>query len=290
MPAEASPELVRLIDELAPVNNRYRVSRDALTKIETMWDFGAILSKFMLEHGVKLDDLLFKIYDPYSTKKMSYITRNLGSYAYRINKYFRTREDIRKTLNGLTNYSVFREAFPLFSNPKYNLSEDRKREVLDLLTSQLPPQGLELKLRAIKQQIRPVANPRNQRANEYGVERDYLSGLQSKLNNFYSQYASYPPPTLITKMFGSPESRKTSVSILMALASEAFLKKLSDLDQKAIGEEMRRIYSIANGSLQRRSRFRRWGTGSNELLKIAEAIHSLNDEDDYRQYRTKLPK
>lgn len=280
-------ELVRLIDDLAPINNRFRTTSDPLSKIELMWDFGAVLNKYMGIHGLKLHELLYKIYDPYSKVKMSYITRDLGSYSYRINQYFRQREEISKTLNGLQSYSVFREAVPLLFNPKYKLSEDRKKEILGIVVSSVSPKTLISNLREIKKQIIPLSNPRNQRAGEYGSERDYLLRLHDDLKTFYGNNQTVPSDILVNEYFGSPKTREAFVIVLMALASEAFLKKIDDVDPNLLNQEMKGLLEIVESNTQKRARFRKWVMSSNELLKLAEGIHSLDNESDYKYFKEK---
>lgn len=283
-------DLVRLVDELAPVNNRFRMTKDPVVKVETMWDFGGILNRYVSDHNVKLDRLLLQIYDPHSTVKMSYITRDLGSYSSRIKKYFRSKNEIRSMLNGLYSPGVFREAIPLLFNPRYNLTDEGKQEIIKIITTPQNIRKATLELRRIKKSILPINNPRTQKANKYQEENKYLQSLFKELTIFYSDNDKQPSKELIDKKFGTVDSRTAFVVVLMALAGEAFLQKISDLNTSLLNSEMKRVFSIVESDTQERARFRKWAMDSNHLLKIAEALHSLDDENNYRQFRNKLPK
>jgi hypothetical protein len=140
--------------------------------------------------------------------KMSYITRDLGSYAYRIHQHFKSRSEIRDVLDGLISYGVFREAVPLLFNPKYKLSDTRKQEILKMLvSSSLSVSIVAYRLKTLKKQINPISNPRNQRAMEYQSEHDYLLRLHRDLNVFYGQNPTYPSAKPTEEKFGSKASR-----------------------------------------------------------------------------------
>ena len=280
--------LVGLIDKLAPINNKFRGAQDPIKKIETMWDFGQILDSYLRTNNVKLHELLYQIYDPYSRVKMSYITRDLGSYCYRVYNFFPDRTQIGEMLKGIKSYTAFRESIPLLFNATYGLTEAQKKEVVSIISSNKPVSVIVEELKHKKRSIRPINNPRNQRSEEYIVEKEYLSDLKATLKEFYSKNETLPSRQIVDDNFGVEQFRSVLVDILMALASEAFISKVDKIDENLLINEIKDIYNIAKSNSQDRSRFRKWVFSANELLSIAEAIHSLSDTGDYISYRNKL--
>lgn len=283
-----SESLVKLIDKLAPINNKFRSTQDPIIKIETMWDFGQILDSYLQEHDLKLHELLYKIYDPYSRVKMSYITRDLGSYCYRIYKYFSNRTQIREMLNGLASYTAFRESIPLLFNEKYGLTKEQKREVISIISDNKPVAIIIKEIKEKKKSIRPINNPRNQRAKEYSIEKEYLIKTRNQLRDLYFKNGTLPSKLIIDSIFGAKEPRSVFVDVLMALASEAFINKVNNLNNNLLKEEIIEIYNIAKSNSQDRARFRKWVFTANELLDMAEGMHSLSDEHNYKHYRSKI--
>ena len=127
-----------LIEEIAPLNNGFR---DSIKKnligaevMEIMWDVGEILFKHNITN---IHPIAWKIYGREKGLRRSYITRDFLSYCFRIRKFFESKSSIRKVFPTLQRYSLFREAFPLLENPKYELNEKEKKDLIALLNSNL---------------------------------------------------------------------------------------------------------------------------------------------------------
>lgn len=285
-PRITNDQLVGLIDELGPINNQLRMTEDPLMRVELMWDFGETINCIMEKTGVKLHELLLAIYDPHATTKMSYITRDLGSYCYRIFKFFKQRNEIRSTLPGLRSYQLFREAIPLLFNEKYRLSSSRKQEVIQLIQSSEDLRRIKCELIEMKQQINPVKNPRNQLGKKYDSEKQHLQVLKSETNKLYTVCDTR---TCVPR--GKPfvrSMRHEYVKILMALANDSFLAGLGSVEMDSLDSMGKSLISIAKGSARDRSRFRKWVMDSNDLLSLAEAINSLDSDENYRFYRKRI--
>jgi len=280
--------LIELIDKLAPLNNDFRVLKEPMVKIEIMWEMGKVIDYFMTKNNLKLHELLYKLYDPYSTDKTSNITRDVGSYSHRVYRYFKKKSDISEYFKGLDSYTLFREAVPLLLNDKYGLSENDKKNILKLITSNTEVSSLIIKLREIKKGIRGISNPRDQKSQEYMKESIYLKDYSTRLLNFYKENETLSDMGEINKKFGLLESRKYLVSILMALASETFLGKINKIEESRVSDEIEDLLRIVNSGSQNRARFRKWVMSSNKLFNTAEAIHSLENNDDYSNYRSKI--
>ncbi len=282
--------LVQLVDYLAPINNAFRTEKDAIKKITILWDFGNILNDYLLENNLKLHDLLYKIYNPHSNIKNSYITRDLGSYAYRIFCNFKSKKEIEEKLYGLKNYSLFREAIPLLFNEKYKIDQVEKNKIIKTITSQGDSQKIIKQLKNIKKNIVPIYNSRIQKKNDFNDEKIYLENMFNKLKGFYNDNLTLPDSVIINHSFGNSECRKEFVLILMSLASDSFLKQIDNMNTCIAGNEHNQFLSIAKKSSIDRARFRKWVMSSSQLLEIAEAINSLENESFYRNSRSKLVK
>jgi hypothetical protein len=277
--------LTKLIDEIGPLNNEFRFSTSAIKKIEILWDIGKKIDNYLLEYDLKLHELLYKIYDPYSTIKQSYITRDLGSYSYRIYKYFEKKEDIRDMLRGLKSYSLFREAIPLLFNKKYHLTGEEKAVVYKLITSEGNQKEIKHEIEKFKKSINPVTNPRNQRSDEFNKEKEYLENIRSELKDFYKKNDSISTEI---EILGSKENRESMVRILMALSSESFINKIEGININSISDYARELLIIAQSDNSTRARFRRWVMNSNTLLRTAEAIHTLDNIKYFKSFREKF--
>ncbi len=281
--------LVELIDQLAPLNNRFRIEKDPISKIELMWEFGEIINNYLSNYGIRLHALLYKIYDPHSNVKMSYITRDLGSYCYRINRFFKNKKDIRQKLYNLKNYTVFRESVPLLFNPKYN-SQINADVVLSLINSNRDPKLITKDAKQLKQKIRPIKNPRNQKSNLYSNEKIFIQHVYNDLNEFYLEYDHLPDEAIVISTFGNEKYRTSFMNILMSLASDSFIAKANGIKNTNLNEDVLSILAISKSTTDNRARFRKWVMSSTNLLLIAEGIYALNDEDNYQFFRSKFIK
>lgn len=282
-----SEDLNIIIDVLAPINNAFRREKNTIKKVEYVWELGSLLEKYVHQYNVRLDDLLLSIYDPHATIKRSNITRSLGSYSSRVFRFFKHKEEIRKTLPQLQSYNVFREALPLLVNEKYVPHVDRSI-IINLINSGKPSQKIINELISIKQSILPIKNPRTSLANMYIEERYQLNDLMKYIKRLYSSFGSIFEFNKLEYNLSDQNYRDQLVSILMALASDAFLNKLNNISK--IDVNVKRMFDIAKSNSENRSRFRKWVFSANDLLWLAEGVHALNNEDDFRYFKKKLEK
>lgn len=274
--------LVELIDRLTPLNNKWRATNDALIKIELMWDMGRELNLAIKNSHFGFDELLRTLYDPHG-KKITYITRDLGSYSHRIFLYFRSKEDIRTQFKGLTSYTLFREAFPLLTNEKYELNDMQKAEVISLITGHSDTRSTQLKIKKLKQSIRPIKNTRTTKAQQYSDESKWLLGIREDVMSYYKDTEEYNPDTFPIEAKSIDEFK----SVIMALVSE---KKSEDkIDVGSISDDgLRRIANIANGTTEDKSRFKKWGLDTYKLMTLAEMLSATSSQDKYNFVRQKI--
>lgn len=278
--------LAKIIDYLAPINNKLRMETNPIIKLESMWDLGKLLDHFLKKHSLRLHELLFMIYDPHSTNKTSNITRDLGSYCYRIFKYFRKKEDIRKKLPNLKSYALFREAFPLLSNSNY--SGANRKKILHLLNSNIPINEARRIFVDTKQKLRPVKNPRNQKALLYANESKIINKIIVQMKKLYDENKIPPNEKTIENLLGDKKYRIYLSDLLLALSRDSFLNRLNKFSELDVPQSLRGIYRIASGANDDRSRFRRWVLSSSKLLFLAEGILALDNKENYNFYRRKI--
>lgn len=278
-------QLTRLIDVVGPLNNIYRTSTNPIEQIEVLWEIGEILDSYMNKYDLTLHELLYMIYDPYSTVKKSYITRDLGSYSYRIYKYYPKKSEIQDKLQGLQSYSVFREAIPLLFNESYGLNKNQKEKIYEMITSSDEHIEIKERLKEIKKDIKPIKNPRDQRSDEFEIQSSYLNSVFDDLQLIYRENETFPSET---NFLDTSQKRANMVKLLMALSSEIFISKLEEINEVILDQNQKKLLEIAQSDNSARSRFRKWVMSSNALLKMAEAIQNLDKEYNYPSYRDKF--
>lgn len=280
-------ELILLIDSLAPINNAFRREKNAIKKVEHMWELGLRLSDYIRRNKLTLDALLYSIYDPHATIKRSNITRSLGSYSYRVYHFFKKKNDIRKLLRNLESHNTLIEALPLLTNKKYT-PHVNKEDILSIVNSQESVKRKIDRLNSIKQSILPTRTLIISPKQMYSNEKQFLQSMIKYMGELYKE------PELATKMgqfeFGLSDInyREQLTSILMAIASDAFLGKIKLYAEGEIKDELKGLYGVAISSNENRARFRKWVLSSNKLLWLAEAIHALTNNDDFRFFRKKI--
>jgi len=176
--------IAHLIEEITPLNNRYREGIDTNLPgkeiLKIMWDVGEIL----FVNGIKnVHPVAWKIYGKEKGIRRSYITRDFLSYCFRIRKFFNTKAEIDEKFPGLQRYSLFREAFPLLENPKYSLDTRERDALLRLINSKQPFQSIKKKIIKIKRERLRIYNDRRQRLSEMVPVKENFINIYNELSN-----------------------------------------------------------------------------------------------------------
>lgn len=282
--SERNNFLVELIDRLTPLNNKWRATTDALTKIELMWEIGREINQAVKASGFGFDELLRTLYDPHG-KKITYITRDLGSYSHRIFLYFKNKDDIRIQFNGLSSYTLFREAFPLLTNDKYSLSEKQKTELINKIINFKDVKSTQNELKKIKQSIRPIKNTRTTKAQQYSDESSWLSGVREEVVAYYKESEEFNPSNFPIEKNDIEEFR----SIILALAYDKKADSKIDVDRIS-NVDLRKIATIANSTTEDKSRFKKWGLDTYKLMTFAEMLSGTASQEKYNFVRQKVIK
>ncbi len=151
--------IAKLIENIGPINNKIR-DADGYEKLSLMWDVGEILLK---ENVEKIHPIAWKIQD------VSYITRDLLSYCYRIRRKWPKKSDLYDLFHNLKSYSAFREVLPLIENEKFTLDDEKIKEIISWLNHD-DVQTIKSKIKKMKMERIGIRNDRSRRLTEIEEE------------------------------------------------------------------------------------------------------------------------
>lgn len=273
--------LVKLINDLTPLNNEWRHTKNAHKKIRIMWEIGKLINSAVKSGGYGFDELLRKIYDPHG-KKLSYITRDLLSYCHRIFVNFNSIAIIDKRFKDLRSYTLFREAFPLLTNKDYNLTDEQKKEVIYMITHFRSVKNVQDKLKKMKQGIKPIKNSRTTKAHLYVEEASWLSGLRNEIIQYFrnNEYLSKDFP-IEKHLVGELKQILLLIALDNNTAAKIDIVKIKD-------GQIRQLAVIANSKTEDKARFKKWGLDTFALMTLAEMLNAVNDAEKYFFVRQKI--
>jgi hypothetical protein len=247
-----------------------------------MWEIGKEINQAVKESSFGFDELLRTLYDPHG-KKITYITRDLGSYSHRVFLYFKNKEDIKNQFKGLSSYTLFREAFPLLTNKQYKLTDKQKSEIIKLVVSTANTKSAQSEIKKIKQSIRPIKNTRVSKSSQYQNETKWLTNLREKVIEYYRNNENFNPSTF-------PINKKDIEELRIILKALAYDQKLDGKikEDEITDLNLKHIAKIANSSTEDKARFKKWGMDTYKLMTFAEMLNALNDENKFAFVRKKV--
>ena len=268
--------IAHLIEEITPYNNLYRVGiragLDGKSILEIMWDVGEILIK----NGVKkIHPVAWAIYGKERGIRRSNITRDFLSYCFRIRKYFSSKETIGKMFPNLRRYSLFREAFPLLENPKYQLSKEQREGLIKLLNSNQCEQFIKQEIKKLKKVIINKHNDRRQRLTE-------ALPYKKNFDEIFNEVRLLLEENNKRKEFVEKIGRNTLdqlSQLCLAFTQEGLMfPKIDEIHiMKLEGkwkEFVLNLVNLSKASIENRNRFRRVVSVS-KIIELAEMIHEL---------------
>ncbi len=256
LPHIPQAEISKLIDTIAPLNNRFR-DRDVLGITGTevlgiMWSVGELLRQFMEKHQAAPHPLYWRIYGRADGLKNSYLTRDFLSYCYRIRQYFPSTNSINDQFPNLPSYGLFREAFPLLENEKFRLNRDEEKWIVSSLNSTADPVKLRKLIKEFKARRIGKKNDRKQRLHE-------VKDIASRLHQFQREITDISDPAGLAI---SAEIANTFGDLIAALTQEnLFVPQVSE-QWPSTGIELwdnvgRDLKFLFNGNIELRNRLRR---------------------------------
>ncbi|MFO7846793.1 MAG: hypothetical protein R6V27_09550 [Balneolaceae bacterium] len=276
--------ITELIEEITPLNNEYRIGIKANLPgneiLKIMWDAGEIL----VSKGIKnIHPIAWKIYGKEKGLRRSYITRDFLSYCFRIRKYFKNKSEIDKKFPNLQRYTLFREALPLLDNPKYSLSSEEKRKLLDLLNSNKSYQVIKNEIIKTKRKKHRIYNDRRQKLGEVIPIKDNFIKIYEEIfkiveNNEYQEIEKLKADV------GAGNLLKFS-QFCLSLTQEGLsfpelkkekIKKLDD-HWEIFGEN---LIELSNADEEKRNRFRRVIPIS-KIMGLAEMLKGITTNEGF---------
>ena len=282
-----------LIEQIGPLNNRYREGiRKNLRGAEIlniMWDVGEILFK----HNIKnIHPIAWKIYGREKGLRRSYITRDFLSYCFRIRRYFKSRSSIEEQFPTLQRYRLFREAFPLLENPKYEMNQRETKELMELLNSNLPYSETKRKIAKLKKAKIQIYNDRRQRLHEMAPMRDHFIKIYNILYSTIKD-GNLEEAKKIRENLGEEVLSQFS-SLCLSFIQEGLTFPAIDKNKiKDIGGDWQQLLEtcleLSESNIETRNRFRRLVPIS-KIMEMAEMFNAIKTDDGFLLLKEKLDK
>lgn len=281
--------LFDLIEKIAPLNNKYRDlvkgHASGTEVLGVMWETGDIILEFLHKFDLKPHNLYWKIYGKAEGIKVSYITRDFLSYCLRIRSYFKSKAEIKASYPKLSKYSLFREAFPLLENSKFQVTSLEKAEITTMLNSSDDPAKIKSIILNIKSKRIGIKNPRTQKLDEMKPIADSFLGFYIELTRIFKlddkKGISKLRETCSTDFF------HTLSQAISALTQEnLFVPKLGGHtnladDWKVLTINLEYLFSA---QVETRNRFRRL-MSPKKLFDFADMIEALKSDEAIVNYR-----
>ena len=267
--AAGGAPLGRLIEQLGPLNNRWRAG-DPPAKVLTLWDMGELLLRAVPDPS---DTVLWSI------QEKSYITRMILRYALIVRRGWPDRSHLEGLVRGLRNYTVFREALPFLKGDREGIDAETYGTVVTLLDSTDPTAAI----RSLKQLKASRIGRRHRKGASVTAVRDHagkfagaLAELESKAASGTAVAGSVPIPSLVA-VSRLALAVATGESITEApaevLQARAHLPDLVDALLGAVG-----------GGRASQSAFRKV-LGVERLMAAADLLHALGQEATLLDWR-----
>jgi len=282
-----------LIESITPLYNSYKDNKDKLLPVESleiMWDIGGLLDKFIKTHNVKPHSLYREIYGKGEGSKnitqKSYITREFQGRCFRIRHMFPNKEQIRKELGRLRNFTAFREAMPFLDNPKYALKGEERGALIKLLNSNLKPSALLARIRALQAQKINRKNPRTQRLSDLeGIKQNFIDFY----NYVYNLLKLKDYDSAFAKINNIPPEKIRELAKATACLCQEGLKSVklvipSGFDQLWLNYYNNINYLIGQKEPKERRRFRRI-MPPYRIIRLADMLYALVDKKTYENFK-----
>lgn len=261
-------KLGALIEQLGPLNNRWRTSPPR-EKVLTLWAMGDVLLMALPKPS---DSVLWEI------QRRSYITRVVLRYALIVRRSWPIRTDLEELVTGLRSYTVFREALPFLKGKREGIESSTHARILILLrdvnTQRAVQQIKSLKSRIIGRQhkkgasVKAVRDPALKFSRALStLELEVVTGSRTHLN----------------------ETRQT-LSILSSLAVAIATGESADsfqplpIGDAVLSELAEALVSANRGGPAAAAAFRRI-IGPDRLMDAADLLNSSRSEQDLNQWR-----
>lgn len=282
-----------LIQQIAPLYNKYRDNRNDISgteALEIMWDIGDILKKYIEQNNIAPHALFWSVYGnaegSKNIEKKSYITREFQNRCHRIRRIFGVKEQIKKDLPLLKNFTSFREAMPFFDDGKYKLKGTERENLLALLNSSQQPKKILEKVKVLQKEKIGIKNPRTQRLHEVEREKQIFIDFY----NFIYKIIRLDNYSLCLNEISNVDSEyiKTLSKNISALSQEGLKIFTFDIPTglqapwKEFSEVVKNLITQKDPKMRRR--FRRL-IPVERIVRLADMLYGLISEDSFNNIK-----
>jgi hypothetical protein len=264
-----SADLGSLIEQLGPLNNRWRDGSQA-EKVLTLWDMGEVLLK---SAPYPLDALLWEI------QGSSYLTRNLLRYALIVRRGWEDRKQLEQLTRGLRSFTLFREALPFLKGDREEIDEDTHTKVVAQLSNP--------DTRAAAQYLKKLKAQKIGRQHKKGAG---VSAIQDQAVRFERALAELENEAVQTASANASLSADALIAlsqITMAIATGDEIKELPAAVTKApdhLSALVEPLTTAARGGRAGVAAFRK-AVGAERLMLAADLLNSLRSAESLAEWR-----
>jgi hypothetical protein len=265
----------RLVDEITPLNNLYRQAvrkhRPPYEVLGFNWDIGEALKQAGVDEPYPIAVRI---------QEVSYITRDLVTFSWRVRRYFTDRRTIKRRFGKVVRLSAFRWSLPLLEGGNYYLSRAKERELVRLVNSDLSYAEMKHEIDSFKQKKLPTKpshdrKPHNPDSFAVIFERR-LSELEAIMRS-----GSRSEILRFREIFDSPVLLYWN-KLCLAFADEAFAPPGQSLSLQGLdlewAELINGMYEIVSEGRVVRNRARR-GINRMDFLTMGNYIGILRDPE-----------
>jgi hypothetical protein len=264
----SATQLGTLIEQLAPLNNRWREGNQA-EKVLTLWAIGDVLLNAIDNPG---DDLLWEI------QGRSYITRDLLRRSLIVRRGWEQQRSLAELVQGLSSFTVFREALPFLKGDREGIDAKTYLRVVALLKERDTKAAI-AELKKLKQ--KHIGRQHHKGAGKLEtkeIAQTFLLAMQQIENKIR---------TSVTTPWAKTDGIVTLSQLAMAIASD----EVFQVPAIPTMPEMDSLQTIAGilGSVMRGGRANisafRQQVGAARLMHAADLFNSLQSEQALAEWQ-----
>ncbi len=286
-------EINKLIKDITPHYNFYRTNGNKLSgseALESFWEVGDLLVKFVEENKIAPHALYRKIYGKSEGKdditQKSYITRDFLSRAYRIRNIFNNKIDIKVHFPGLKKFQLFYKAMPFIDNLKYAFIGPSRLKLYKLLNSNRSSTEVMKEISKLRKEKIGIKNPRTQKL--VGMEKDkeifvkFYNHIFDLFQTRNYKEAAVEFEELNTDFIKLLSQNTGAISADGLKMNEFELPEKIDVLWSAYSNLIKRLIEKKDSAVRRR--FRRM-IPPEKMVRLSEMLYALTSAEKYMNFK-----
>jgi len=268
-PSAQNINLGSLIEQLGPLNNRWREGSQA-EKVLTLWDMGEVLLTLSPNPS---DALLWEI------QSRSYLMRNLLRYALIVRRSWEDRSQLEELTSGLRSFTVFREALPFLKGDREGINDDTYAQVISHLSHSDTRTSIQYLKKLKAQKIR--------RQHKKGASVAAIRDQAVRFERALTELENGAVQDLTVKSPSSADALIALSQITMAIATGDEIKNLSTAITNApdrFSSLAEPLITAARGGRASVAAFRK-AVGAERLMLAADLLNSMRSEGTLAEWR-----